>query len=226
MLDFYGVRLKDETTGELERSDAWQAQYSNLNSHGHNNLRITRILKCLGEFDYEHYKEQFMKFYVTEIFENGKVTNCSDSCELYWLGTLKSDKLRAELEEKINKIKESRAADRKVQQFQARKPQPTWMLQPSDSDSDGDEMDDDDDDGFDAHEEGDEGKDDKGTKKEQTDQTPAVVGDEGKKVTPEEAPRDAPTEAPGEAPTEAPAPKSSASTVPITPAGTSIDQPF
>lgn len=31
MLDFYGIRLVDETTGEVERADNWEERFSNLN---------------------------------------------------------------------------------------------------------------------------------------------------------------------------------------------------
>jgi len=97
---FYGTRIRDEATGELERHENWQRQYHNLNTHGHNNLRITRILKCLGEFGYENYKEAFMKFYISEMFEHGLIGNCAYSCENFWLGTLKNDELRTQLEKK------------------------------------------------------------------------------------------------------------------------------
>eukprot|EP00051_Salpingoeca_urceolata_P009941 m.120738 g.120738 ORF g.120738 m.120738 type:complete len:225 (-) comp16515_c0_seq3:270-944(-) len=50
MLDFYGMRLKDRDTGEIERSDNWVRCYHNLNTSGHNYLRITRILK-VGKVD-------------------------------------------------------------------------------------------------------------------------------------------------------------------------------
>lgn len=57
MLAFYGLRLVDETTGELALQDTAPARspasylrrFRNLESNPHNFLRITRILKCLGE---------------------------------------------------------------------------------------------------------------------------------------------------------------------------------
>ncbi|GAA5913856.1 hypothetical protein JCM8208_004772 [Rhodotorula glutinis] len=58
MLAFYGLRLVDPTTGELALADAVPAphqasfvqRFANLERNGHNFLRVTRILKCLGEF--------------------------------------------------------------------------------------------------------------------------------------------------------------------------------
>lgn len=49
MLDFYGMELVSEATGEVRRGRNWEAQYANLNAYSHNYLRITRILKFLGE---------------------------------------------------------------------------------------------------------------------------------------------------------------------------------
>jgi hypothetical protein len=57
MLAFYGLRLVNETTGELALEDTVSApspasylrRFHNLESNPHNFLRITRILKCLGE---------------------------------------------------------------------------------------------------------------------------------------------------------------------------------
>ncbi|MCI4390048.1 hypothetical protein PGIGA_G00118080 [Pangasianodon gigas] len=48
MLDFYGIELVSEETGEVQRAVNWKERFANLNRNTHNNLRITRILKCLG----------------------------------------------------------------------------------------------------------------------------------------------------------------------------------
>jgi len=80
-LNFYGVKVVDPTTGllsasflklhifisyfslvyfylvgKLGRTAEWKLRYRNLETHYHNYLRITRILKCLGELGFEHYK--------------------------------------------------------------------------------------------------------------------------------------------------------------------------
>ena len=49
MLDFYGMVLEDKKTGKISRSKNFRPRYDNLNNCFHNYLRITRILKCLGE---------------------------------------------------------------------------------------------------------------------------------------------------------------------------------
>jgi len=59
-----------------------------------NYLRITRILKCLGEFGYEHLKANFVKFMLYEGMVEGTLSNVIDSCVKYWIGVLKNDQDR------------------------------------------------------------------------------------------------------------------------------------
>ena len=63
----------------------------------HNYLRITRILKSLGELGYEHYKAHLVKFILREALEERTLVNCLDSCLDYWVNTIKDDQERAEL---------------------------------------------------------------------------------------------------------------------------------
>jgi len=100
-LHFYGCRVKDRQTGELERHADWEKHYRNLNSHYHNNLRITRVLKSLGELGYEHYKRPFLEHFIKEIWVEKVLPECADSCADYWIGTMKDDKDRAALEAKV-----------------------------------------------------------------------------------------------------------------------------
>ena len=51
MLDFYGMKMVNEETGEIDRTDNFKARYRNLSFSRHNWLRITRILKSLGELN-------------------------------------------------------------------------------------------------------------------------------------------------------------------------------
>ena len=63
----------------------------------HNYLRITRILKCLGEMGLEHYKVPFLRFMLHEAIITGKLDRTLDSCCNYWIGTVKDDEERAKL---------------------------------------------------------------------------------------------------------------------------------
>ncbi|BFZ05290.1 hypothetical protein BsWGS_08329 [Bradybaena similaris] len=102
MLDFYGMQLVDEKTGELKRSKNWKRCFDNLNWSSHNFLRITRILKCLGELGYEHLKKNFIKFVLVEALEHHTLKKTVGSCRDYWIGTLKCDQDREELYDYID----------------------------------------------------------------------------------------------------------------------------
>ena len=88
-LDFYGLAL-DKATGAVQRSEGFRARFDNLQRSFHNNLRITRILKCLGEFGYEHFKPTLVRFFAEEIKERGELTSCAESLRNYWVPVLRS----------------------------------------------------------------------------------------------------------------------------------------
>ena len=99
MLDFYGMRLKNEKTGEIERIEKYRSRFHNLNTSMHNYLRITRILKSLGELGYEHYKAPWVQFILREALEERTLKNCLDSCLDYWINTIKDEAERKKLNE-------------------------------------------------------------------------------------------------------------------------------
>ncbi|XP_061183644.1 opioid growth factor receptor-like protein 1 [Saccostrea echinata] len=103
MLDFYGMKL-DEKTGQVSRAKNWKARFSHLNRSYHNYLRITRILKFLGEFGYEHYKRPFVEFTLQEAMEHETLENTLESCVRYWLETIKSEEDREQLKDYIRKM--------------------------------------------------------------------------------------------------------------------------
>ena len=70
MLDFFGMHLKDRKTGELERAVNWRQQYTHLNDHFHNCLRITRMLKFFDEVGLGYLQSPLVKFVLHEIFDN------------------------------------------------------------------------------------------------------------------------------------------------------------
>ncbi|XP_030358543.1 opioid growth factor receptor isoform X2 [Strigops habroptila] len=97
MLGFYGIILLNEETGELKRAENWAERFQNLNRFGHNNLRITRILKCLGEMGYEHYQVHLVKFFLTETLVKETLPNVKRSALDYFLFTIRSKQRRREL---------------------------------------------------------------------------------------------------------------------------------
>ncbi|NWI15164.1 OGFR factor, partial [Crypturellus soui] len=97
MLRFYGITLTNQETGELKRAENWAERFQNLNRFSHNNLRITRILKCLGEMGYEDYQVQLVKFFLTETLVKETLPNVKRSALDYFLFTVRSKRKRREL---------------------------------------------------------------------------------------------------------------------------------
>ncbi|CAF1379635.1 unnamed protein product [Didymodactylos carnosus] len=111
MLDFYGFKLVNTETGEISRKDnndndnlGYRSRLHNLNTSSHNYLRITRILKCLGEFDYEHLKFGFLECILRESITENTLNNCLRSCRDYWIQTLRSKQDRQSLKCYANKL--------------------------------------------------------------------------------------------------------------------------
>ncbi|XP_033009592.1 opioid growth factor receptor [Lacerta agilis] len=97
MLDFYGIELLNEKTGELGRAKNWQERFENLNRFSHNNLRITRILKCLGELGYEKYQMHLVKFFLTQILVHQELPRVLRSALDYFVFTVRNKRRRQEL---------------------------------------------------------------------------------------------------------------------------------
>ncbi|XP_052464970.1 opioid growth factor receptor isoform X1 [Carassius gibelio] len=97
MLDFYGIRLVDESTGEVERAPNWKNRFRNLNRHTHNNLRITRILKCLGTLGLKHYQAPLVKFFLHETLVEGHLSNVKQSVLDYFMFAVLDKSERREL---------------------------------------------------------------------------------------------------------------------------------
>ncbi|XP_078507755.1 opioid growth factor receptor isoform X1 [Lissotriton helveticus] len=97
MLDFYGIELVDEQTGKLVRAQHYDVCFQNLNWHSHNNLRITRILKCLGEMGYEHFQVKLVKFFLKETLKERTLPSVKQSVLDYFLFTVRDRQERRKL---------------------------------------------------------------------------------------------------------------------------------
>ncbi|XP_069099283.1 opioid growth factor receptor isoform X2 [Pleurodeles waltl] len=97
MLDFYGIELLDEQTGKLVRAQNYDCCFQNLNWHSHNNLRITRILKCLGEMGYEHFQVKLVKFFLKETLKERTLPSVKQSALDYFLFTVRDRQERRRL---------------------------------------------------------------------------------------------------------------------------------
>ena len=73
----------------------------------HNYLRITRILKFLGELQLITYQKEFVDFVLNQIFRENQLENCSSSCIQYWLPVVKDTEFRQHALEKYESVSES-----------------------------------------------------------------------------------------------------------------------
>nr|XP_020466367.1 opioid growth factor receptor-like protein 1 [Monopterus albus] len=97
MLGFYGIRLVNKETGEVMRADNWKERFGNLERNMHNNLRITRILKSLGELGFEHYQAPLVRFFLEETLVKKTLSSVKRSVLDYFLFAVLDKQKRQEL---------------------------------------------------------------------------------------------------------------------------------
>ncbi|XP_051956685.1 opioid growth factor receptor [Xyrauchen texanus] len=85
MLGFYGIQLLNRDTGEVKRADNWRERFANLERNMHNNLRITRILKSLGELGFEHFQAPLVHFFIEETLVRKTLSSMKRSVLDYFL---------------------------------------------------------------------------------------------------------------------------------------------
>ncbi|CAL1578531.1 unnamed protein product [Knipowitschia caucasica] len=88
MLDFYGVKLLDKN-GNVTRAANWEQRFLHLNESQHNYLRITRILKSLGELGYEGFKAPLVRLLLQEALERRTLVNMRHSALEYFVFTVR-----------------------------------------------------------------------------------------------------------------------------------------
>ncbi|XP_067840129.1 opioid growth factor receptor-like protein 1 [Heptranchias perlo] len=94
MLDFFGMKLEDKSTGSVTRASNWKERFQHLNESQHNYLRITRILKSLGEFKFESFQIHLVRFLLHEALVEETLPNMLHSALEYFVYTIKSRKER------------------------------------------------------------------------------------------------------------------------------------
>ncbi|KAK2821281.1 hypothetical protein Q7C36_020624 [Tachysurus vachellii] len=97
MLDFYGIRLVSEETGKVKRAQNWRERFENLNRNTHNNLRITRILKCLGLLGFSHYQAPLVHFFLEETLVHDTLPRVKQSALDYFMFAVLDKRQRKEL---------------------------------------------------------------------------------------------------------------------------------
>ncbi|XP_053142770.1 opioid growth factor receptor-like protein 1 isoform X2 [Hemicordylus capensis] len=96
MLEFFGIKLIDKT-GNVARASNWQERFQHLNESQHNYLRITRILKSLGELGYESFKPPLVKFILHEALVEDTIPNIKQSALEYFVYTIRDRRERRKL---------------------------------------------------------------------------------------------------------------------------------
>eukprot|EP00759_Apiculatamorpha_spiralis_P017942 PhF_6_TR24011/c0_g1_i1/m.33618 len=104
MLDFYGFKLVDERTGTLEPTTDCDERFLNLCTFSHNFLRITRILKSLGELGFEHLKFPLLEQFSREVFVTKRLRRCRDSLMRYWAPTLRNAEERQRMLQQLEEL--------------------------------------------------------------------------------------------------------------------------
>ncbi|XP_011847819.1 PREDICTED: opioid growth factor receptor [Mandrillus leucophaeus] len=97
MLGFYGIRLEDRGTGTVGRAQNYQKRFQNLNWRSHNNLRITRILKSLGELGLEHFQAPLVRFFLEETLVRRELPGVRQSALDYFMFTVRCRNQRRQL---------------------------------------------------------------------------------------------------------------------------------
>ncbi|KAL0581154.1 hypothetical protein V5O48_000844 [Marasmius crinis-equi] len=107
MLDFYGMKLVSEETGEISRSENFKPRYRNLVRASHNNLRISRILKCLSEFGLERLNAGFLLHILNEQSEFQMVDTggIRSSMDRWWANCIRDDAERNWIAEEIERVR-------------------------------------------------------------------------------------------------------------------------
>ncbi|MBN3304801.1 opioid growth factor receptor-like protein 1 [Amia ocellicauda] len=96
MLDFFGMKLLDKN-GNVGRAANWQDRFQHLNESQHNYLRITRILKSLGELGFESFKPPLVRLLLEESLLEETVPNMKHSALEYFVYTIRDRKERRAL---------------------------------------------------------------------------------------------------------------------------------
>ncbi|XP_035387769.1 opioid growth factor receptor-like protein 1 isoform X1 [Electrophorus electricus] len=89
MLDFFGIKLLDKN-GNVARAANWQDRFQHLNESQHNYLRITRILKSLGELGFEAFKLPLVRLLLQEALLEGTLPNMRHSALEYFVYTVRA----------------------------------------------------------------------------------------------------------------------------------------
>lgn len=85
MLDFYGMLLINEKSGQIKRSALFKDRFYVLKRSPHNIYRISRIIKSLGHLGFHGYQAPLVMFLLHEIFETREISGVSNGSIQHWI---------------------------------------------------------------------------------------------------------------------------------------------
>lgn len=105
ILDFFGIILLDEKTGELGRHEKnFESRFYFLSKSSHNYLRITRILKFFAILNLEDFIYQFLHYFAIEVFQHKYLLETMESLVCYWIPTLIRESSLQKIEDEVIKM--------------------------------------------------------------------------------------------------------------------------
>ncbi|KAJ9448948.1 opioid growth factor receptor (ogfr) region protein [Diplonema papillatum] len=122
MLDFWGMRV-DLETGAVGRAGHWRDRYQHLQQHRGNCLRITRVLKCLGEVGLERFKLPLLKHLLEELVVHGNLASVAKSLQKFWVGTLREPEHAAALQAHSQLLERRKKKRKRTAEPDATKPE-------------------------------------------------------------------------------------------------------
>ncbi|KDR82797.1 hypothetical protein GALMADRAFT_238346 [Galerina marginata CBS 339.88] len=110
MLDFYGMRLVSAETGLVDRAlppRNYAPRYHNLVRSSHNNLRISRILKCLSELGLERLNAGFLLHVLNEQSEWNELNSWGirSSMDRWWANCLRNEEERTWIRNLVRRVR-------------------------------------------------------------------------------------------------------------------------
>ncbi|KAF8964353.1 opioid growth factor receptor conserved region-domain-containing protein [Flammula alnicola] len=110
MLDFYGMHLESQDTGLVGRAlppRNYAPRYHNLVRSSHNNLRISRILKCLSEMGLERLNAGFLLHVLNEQSEANELNSWGirSSMDRWWANCIRNEEERSWIGDLIRRVR-------------------------------------------------------------------------------------------------------------------------
>eukprot|EP01062_Namystynia_karyoxenos_P009971 TRINITY_DN1352_c3_g1_i1.p1 TRINITY_DN1352_c3_g1~~TRINITY_DN1352_c3_g1_i1.p1 ORF type:complete len:681 (+),score=221.24 TRINITY_DN1352_c3_g1_i1:94-2136(+) len=88
MLDFWGLELVDDSSGEVRKAPHWEERFANIEKHDHNYLRISRVLISLNMRGRRAMAGPLVELLLGEVAD-GNLPGARSSLLKYWIPCVK-----------------------------------------------------------------------------------------------------------------------------------------